>query len=296
MMTDDLTFNDTTVFEMANELESVERSDREKFQFPHNLLIILKSLDGNLSCIDCNEMKSLGWASVAFGTLMCEDCAYSHIASGLGDACTSIRSLENHSWKLNDILSLLEGGNGRFASFVGLDADRGGASAATITAPSHRRASHNETTTSTSEMAATSTMRRSTMSHVPASAPPEPPVRRTSLFRLSSTTTPDPPPPDSKYRERIAVEYAESLRERVAAVRTLHRPRPPRRHRHHHDLSSQHRRSSETGSVATTNTMTVDDVSSLLVDDEVSSISTNDFYLHATTSSGAAARRAPRRR
>lgn len=132
--------NETSVRDLANDLESLmitEVSDfmspyraassskdshtgnREYDRFPPKLMLILRSLGGNKNCIDCGARKQLVWASVAFGTVMCEDCAFSHIATGLDEDCTSIRSLEKHKWGLSDTLALLEGGNDRFLHFIG---------------------------------------------------------------------------------------------------------------------------------------------------------------------------------
>lgn len=91
----------------------------ESERFPEHVLIILRSLLGNKICVDCHKFKELTWASTSFGVLMCEECAFEHISSGLAQKCTNVRSLTKNTWNLREVISLLEGGNAQFLKLIG---------------------------------------------------------------------------------------------------------------------------------------------------------------------------------
>lgn len=88
-------------------------------RFPEHVLIILRSLLGNKMCVDCHKFKELTWASTSFGVLMCEECAFEHISSGLAEKCTNVRSLTKNTWNLKEVIALLEGGNTQFLKLIG---------------------------------------------------------------------------------------------------------------------------------------------------------------------------------
>ena len=96
--------------------EQSEQND----QFPEHLSLALRSLSGNNRCIDCLEYKDLQWASVSFGIIMCEECAFEHISSGLAENLTNVRSLTRNAWNLDEVIALLEGGNAQFLKCIGV--------------------------------------------------------------------------------------------------------------------------------------------------------------------------------
>ena len=96
-------------------------SSLEIHKFPEHLLLILFSLLGNKMCVDCHSRKNLTWASVGYGIVMCEECAFDHLSSGLTDKDTAPKSLDKTSWNLREVIALLEGGNAQFLRCIGVD-------------------------------------------------------------------------------------------------------------------------------------------------------------------------------
>ena len=87
-------------------------------RFPQHILIIVKFLPGNCKCCDCGSpdgkanRKQITWASVAHGTIHCEECAFRHMTQGREN---EIKNLENDlDWTFSEIVSMLEGGNAAF--------------------------------------------------------------------------------------------------------------------------------------------------------------------------------------
>lgn len=123
------------VFDMAESLDKLSihtfaedddfdlpgNSATESETFPDELLMIVNTLSGNEACVDCREQTELSWASVSFGVLMCEKCAFEHISTGLAESCTAVRSLSRNAWNLHEVISLLEGGNAQFLRCIGED-------------------------------------------------------------------------------------------------------------------------------------------------------------------------------
>jgi len=96
-------------------------SGGEKEQFPADLDPVLRALLGNKMCVDCFKFTELPWASVSFGSLMCEECAFEHISSGLAENLTNVRSLTKNDWNLKEVIALLEGGNAQFLKCIGVN-------------------------------------------------------------------------------------------------------------------------------------------------------------------------------
>jgi len=105
--------------------------------FPSECSAILMLLKGNKRCFDCgwsgehglgssdsSSKLSLGsevytnlpYASVAYGTLLCEKCACRHMTRAKDDSM--IKSLEDGDWGLQNVITMLEGGNGNMLDFV----------------------------------------------------------------------------------------------------------------------------------------------------------------------------------
>lgn len=57
------------------------------------------------------------WASITYGTILCDDCAFRHITKGdegkYREIVGTIKAFDNSDWTLCDIIALIEGGNGR---------------------------------------------------------------------------------------------------------------------------------------------------------------------------------------
>jgi hypothetical protein len=87
-------------------------------RFPRHILIIMRFLPGNCKCCDCGSPdgnvsgKQITWASIALGTIICDDCAFRHMIEGREN---EIKNLETDlDWKCTDVISMLEGGNENF--------------------------------------------------------------------------------------------------------------------------------------------------------------------------------------
>jgi Putative GTPase activating protein for Arf len=82
--------------------------------FPTACLSILKSIEGNSKCIDCNE-RNPQWAAVRYGAMVCLKCSGHH--RSLGVSISTIRSITMDEWTFEEILCMLEGGNAQLSSF-----------------------------------------------------------------------------------------------------------------------------------------------------------------------------------
>ena len=85
--------------------------------FPQKCLPIVKLFAGNHCCVDCGDQNdALEYGSVAYGTLLCADCACRHTVNTAEQS--DIKSLTNDHWNLHSILSLFEGGNTKMLNFI----------------------------------------------------------------------------------------------------------------------------------------------------------------------------------
>ena len=71
-------------------------------------------IEGNKTCIDCGE-DSPEWCSLAFGVLICLQCAGQHRALGVHH--TLVRSLTLDSWEIEYLNSIKYGGNSKFREY-----------------------------------------------------------------------------------------------------------------------------------------------------------------------------------
>jgi Putative GTPase activating protein for Arf len=84
--------------------------------FPPACLSLLRKMDGNHRCIDCGEHDPQ-WAAVSYGALLCLQCSGHH--RSLGVHVSLVRSITMDEWSLEQVLAMLEGGNGQLAGFFG---------------------------------------------------------------------------------------------------------------------------------------------------------------------------------
>jgi hypothetical protein len=90
-------------------------SPRRTFQsFPPACYRLLLQLPGNGRCMDCYH-RNPQWATVSYGALLCLQCSGHHRSFGVNTSC--VRSLTLDEWSLEEVLSMLEGGNEQLTSF-----------------------------------------------------------------------------------------------------------------------------------------------------------------------------------
>ena len=72
------------------EQNSVGTPSTKHRRFPTSCLRLLRGIEGNLRCIDCDATNPQ-WATVSFGALLCIDCSGSHRQLGV-QVCREIRT------------------------------------------------------------------------------------------------------------------------------------------------------------------------------------------------------------
>jgi hypothetical protein len=82
--------------------------------FPRACLALMYSIPGNETCMDCG-CADPSWASVTYGTLLCLNCIWRH--RGMGVKRSKVRSIHMDDWSHENILHMLEGGNGQLSKF-----------------------------------------------------------------------------------------------------------------------------------------------------------------------------------
>jgi hypothetical protein len=82
--------------------------------FPPACLSMLKNLEGNHRCIDCREHNPQ-WAAVRYGALLCLNCSGHHRSMGV--QVSTVRSITMDEWSLEEVISMLEGGNAQLSGF-----------------------------------------------------------------------------------------------------------------------------------------------------------------------------------
>ena len=99
----------------ASELESIRSvSKHDGVQFPMACQRLLVSLPGNGYCADCGASNP-EWDSVTYGTLICMNCSGRHRSYGV--QTSFVRSVRMDAWSHEQILAMLEGGNGQLKDF-----------------------------------------------------------------------------------------------------------------------------------------------------------------------------------
>jgi len=83
-------------------------------RFPAGCRKLMMSLPGNSNCIDCGSVNP-EWASVTFGTLICTRCSGRHRSYGV--QTSFVRSVRMDTWNYDQVLAMLEGGNGQLKGF-----------------------------------------------------------------------------------------------------------------------------------------------------------------------------------
>jgi len=125
MQADDLTLA-AQELERLKEMESEHESHpwrhhprrspmkQQHCRFPPACLRLLRGIEGNLRCVDC-DASNPQWATISYGALLCIDCSGSH--RQLGVQVSIVRSLSMDSWSHFEILCMLEGGNKQLNDF-----------------------------------------------------------------------------------------------------------------------------------------------------------------------------------
>jgi Putative GTPase activating protein for Arf len=100
----------------SNEIETMRIAKAEKpyHSFPTACLSLLKNLEGNGRCVDCGEHNPQ-WAAVRYGALVCLHCSGHH--RSLGVQVSTVRSVTMDEWSLEEVVSMLEGGNAQLLGF-----------------------------------------------------------------------------------------------------------------------------------------------------------------------------------
>jgi Putative GTPase activating protein for Arf len=109
--------SDMSLIDLASgEIERIRFSKKSTryHLFPPACLALLKSIEGNHRCVDCGEHDPQ-WAAVRYGGLLCLQCSGQH--RSLGVQVSSVRSISMDEWSLEEVLSMLEGGNSQLSGF-----------------------------------------------------------------------------------------------------------------------------------------------------------------------------------
>ncbi|GFH60149.1 hypothetical protein CTEN210_16625 [Chaetoceros tenuissimus] len=94
--------------------------------FPRSLFRIISLFQGNEKCCDCAEgfrPSDKIWASISYGTLLCESCAMRHfnvqIKINLEEEEEVLKQIDKGTWDFVSIITMLEGGNKKMIDYMG---------------------------------------------------------------------------------------------------------------------------------------------------------------------------------
>jgi Putative GTPase activating protein for Arf len=105
----------TLLAHAASELESIRSvAKHDGVLLPVACQRLIMSLPGNRSCVDCGAANP-EWATITYGTLICMNCSGLHRSYGV--QTSFVRSLRMDSWSHEQVLAMLEGGNGQLRDF-----------------------------------------------------------------------------------------------------------------------------------------------------------------------------------
>ena len=91
---------------MVKEVSAEQKKDPNRalpmYPIPGEVMRAIRMQQGNHKCVDCGSTDGdiqLSWASVTYGSLLCQACAFRHVTK-----CDQVRH-ENHLYEF-DVLSL----------------------------------------------------------------------------------------------------------------------------------------------------------------------------------------------
>lgn len=103
-----------------------DQSVPSQSSFPRSLFRIISLFQGNEKCCDCAEgfrPSDKIWASISYGTLLCESCAMRHfnvqIKINLEEEEEVLKQIDKGTWDFVSIITMLEGGNKKMIDYMG---------------------------------------------------------------------------------------------------------------------------------------------------------------------------------
>jgi hypothetical protein len=106
--------NTTTNTAITTSTTTTTSEIRRFHSFPPACLEMLTSIKGNHRCVDCGEQNPQ-WAACRYGALLCLQCSGQHRSYGV--QISSVRSISMDEWSVNEVISMLEGGNSQLSAF-----------------------------------------------------------------------------------------------------------------------------------------------------------------------------------
>lgn len=117
-MTSDLLTKAARELENMKQLEKCQTHKKTTYKdhipFPPACLCLLKTIPGNIFCVDCGATNPQ-WATLTYGALLCLNCSGKQ--RRLGVQLSVVRSITMDSWSHKDVLAMLEGGNKQLSDF-----------------------------------------------------------------------------------------------------------------------------------------------------------------------------------
>lgn len=100
---------------VTSELERMKKRKSVVYHpLPQSCYEVIRSIPGNSKCIDCGASNP-DWATVSYGALICMRCCARH--RSLGVNYSKVRSLTMDHWSVDQVLTMLEGGNQQLGAF-----------------------------------------------------------------------------------------------------------------------------------------------------------------------------------